>query len=107
MDTQINAARARAIVIDIESHLPGTSKLGFIEMKSHISRAPTITVARNDILYSLNKLDDLIDTIVELTGNDSHCTHYLRQSFQHELDSGATSVNYDFAELLARAQTPR
>jgi hypothetical protein len=69
--------------------------------------APTITVTRNEILYSLNKPDDFILAIVEFTGEDSHQPHYLRQPFQREPDFGVTSVNYDFAELLARAEAPR
>jgi hypothetical protein len=32
---------------------------------------------------------------------------YLRRPFQREPDFGVTSVNYDFAELLARAEVPR
>lgn len=30
-----------------------------------------------------------------------------RQSFQREPDFGVTSVNYNFAELLARADVPK
>ena len=33
--------------------------------------------------------------------------HYVRQPFHREPDFGVTSVNYDFAELLARAEVPR
>jgi len=44
---------------------------------------------------------------VEFTGGDSHRVHYVRQPFQREPDFGVTSVNYDFAELLARAEAPR
>jgi hypothetical protein len=32
--------------------------------------------------------------------------HYVRHPFQREPDFGVTSVNYDFAELLARAKQP-
>jgi SNF2 family DNA or RNA helicase len=126
-DTQISAARARAIVMDIErslgfepidreferlgydieSRIPGTGKLRFIEVKGRVSSAPTITVTRNEILYSLNKPDDFILAIVEFTGEDTHQSHYLRQPFQREPDFGVTSVNYDFAELLARAEQPQ
>ena len=126
MDTQISAARARAIVMDIErslgfdptdrefeklgydieSRVPGTGKLRFIEVKGRVSGAPTITVTRNEILYSLNKPDDFILAIVEFTGEDTHQPHYLRQPFQREPDFGVTSVNYDFAELLDRARPP-
>ena len=127
VDTQISAARARAIVMeierslgfdptdrefeklgyDIESRVPGTGKLRFIEVKGRVSGAPTITVTRNEILYSLNKPEDFILAIVEFTGEDTHQPHYLRQPFQREPDFGVTSVNYDFAELLARAEAPR
>ncbi|MDO8723496.1 MAG: helicase-related protein [Syntrophales bacterium] len=125
-DTQASAARARAIVMeverrlgfeptdrefeklgyDVESSVPGTGKLRFIEVKGRVSGAPTITVTRNEILYSLNKPDDFILAIVEFLDGDSHRVHYIRQPFQREPDFGVTSVNYDFAELLARAKTP-
>ena len=127
IDTQISGARARAIVMDIErslgfeptdrefeklgydieSRIPGTGKLRFIEVKGRVSGAPTITVTRNEILYSLNKPDDFILAIVEFTGADTHQPHYLRQPFQREPDFGVTSVNYNFSELLARAEPPR
>ena len=126
IDTQISAARARAIVMeierslgfdptdrefeklgyDIESRIPGIGKLRFIEVKGRVAGAPTITVTRNEILYSLNKPDDFILAIVEFTGEGTHQLHYLRQPFQREPDFGVTSVNYDFAELLARAGAP-
>jgi len=127
VDTQISAARARAIVMDIErnlgfeptdrefeklgydieSRVPGTGKLRFIEVKGRVSGAPTITVTRNEILYSLNKPDDFILAIIEFTGENAHRPYYLRQPFQREPDFGVTSVNYDFAELLVRAGDPR
>ena len=125
-DTQASAARARAIVMeierglgfmptdreferlgyDIESRVPGTGKLRFIEVKGRIAGASTVTVTRNEILYSLNKPEDFILAIVEFTGDDTHRVHYLRQPFQREPDFGVTSVNYDFSELLGRAQAP-
>jgi SNF2 family DNA or RNA helicase len=126
-DTQASAARARAVIMeiernlgfdptdrefeklgyDIESRVPGTGKLRFIEVKGRVTGAATITVTRNEILYSLNKPDDFVLAIVEFTDADSHRVHYLRQPFQREPDFGVTSVNYDFAELLARAEAPR
>ena len=91
---------------DIESRVPGTGKLRFIEVKGRVSGAANILVTRNEILYSLNKPDDFILAIVEFLGEDDHRVHYLRQPFQREPDFGATSVNYGFAELLARAGEP-
>jgi len=125
--SQAAAARARAVVMeierslgfdptdrefdklgyDVESRVPGTGKLRFIEVKGRVSGAATITVTKNEILYSLNKPDDFILAIVEFTSEDTHRTHYLRRPFQREPDFGVTSVNYDFADLLARAEPPR
>ena len=49
---------------DIESRVPGTGRLRFIEVKGRVAGAPTITVTRNEILYSLNKPDDFILAMV-------------------------------------------
>ena len=126
IDTQAAAARARAIVMeierslgfvpvdrefeqlgyDIESRVPGTGKLRFVEVKGRVSGAETITVTKNEILYSLNKPDDYILAIVEFLGDNGHQVHYLRRPFQREPDFGVTSVNYDFAALLERAEEP-
>ena len=92
---------------DVESRVPGTGKLRFIEVKGRVSGAATITVTKNEILYSLNKPDDFILAIVEFTAVDTHRTHYLRRPFQREPDFGVTSVNYDFADLVARAGRPQ
>jgi superfamily II DNA or RNA helicase len=126
VDTQASAARARAVVMaiernlgfeptdrefeklgyDVESRVPGTGKLRFIEVKGRITGAETITVTRNEILYSLNKPDDFILAIVEFAVDDTHRVHYVRRPFQREPDFGAASVNYDFGELLAKAAEP-
>jgi SNF2 family DNA or RNA helicase len=126
VDTQASAARARAVIMaverrlgfeptdrefeqlgyDIESRVPGTGKLRFIEVKGRVSSADTVTVTRNEILYSLNKPDDFILGIVEFRDDDTHRVHYVRSPFQREPDFGVTSVNYDFQKLLTRATTP-
>jgi superfamily II DNA or RNA helicase len=91
---------------DIESAIPGTGRLRFIEVKGRVTDAATITVTRNEILYSLNKPDDFILAIVEFLDDGAHKVHYVRRPFQREPDFGAASVNYEFAELLARAGAP-
>ncbi|MCB1048576.1 MAG: DUF3883 domain-containing protein, partial [Calditrichaeota bacterium] len=126
-DTQTSAARARAIVMalerelgfeptdreleklgyDIESRIPGTGALRFIEVKGRVSGAPSITVTRNEILYSLNQPDNFILAIVEFLDDGSHRLHYIREPFRREPDFGVTSVDYSFKELLARAEAPR
>ena len=52
------------------------------------------------------KPEGFILAVVEFMENDTHRVHYVHQPFQHEPDFGMTSVNYDFAELLARAGEP-
>jgi hypothetical protein len=126
VDTQASAARARSIILDVERRLGfeptdreheklgydiesrdvSTGRLRFLEVKGRASGAETITVTKNEILYSLNKPEDFILAIVEFLDGDAHSVHYVRQPFQREPDFGVTSVNYDFAELLARAEQP-
>ena len=125
-DTQAAAARARAAVIqvekalgfdpvdrefdklgyDIESRVPGTGKLRFIEVKGRTPGAATVTVTKNEILTSLNKPDDYILAIVEFQDAGADRVNYIRQPFRREPDFGVTSVNYDLPELLAKAETP-
>jgi hypothetical protein len=126
VDTQASAARARAIVMDlerslgfeptdreleklgydIESQVTGTGKLRFIEVKGRVTGADTVTVTKNEILYSLNKPDDFILAIVEFLDGDTHRVHYVRQPFRREPDFGVTSVNYNLAELISQAEVP-
>ena len=91
---------------DIESRVPGTGKLRLLEVKGRIEGAATITVTKNEILYSLNKPEDFILAVVEFIDPKTHRVHYLRKPFNREPDFGVTSVNYDFSELLARAGKP-
>ncbi len=125
-DTQAAAAEARNIVMaaerrlgfepvdrefeklgyDVESRDPATGRLRFIEVKGRRSDAPTVTVTRNEILYSLNKPDDFILAIVLFDDSDSPPVRYVRQPFGKEPDFAAESVNYALRELLARAEDP-
>jgi hypothetical protein len=126
IETQASAARARAIVLDVERQLGfeptdremeklgydiesrdvSTGRLRFLEVKGRVSGAQTITVTKNEILYSLNKPEDFILAIVEFLDGDAYGVHYVRQPFRREPDFGVTSVNYDFTELLVRAERP-
>ena len=126
VDTQAAAARARAIIMeierglgfvptdrefeklgyDIESSVTGTGKLRFLEVKGRVSGAATITVTKNEILYSLNKPEDFILAIVEFLPGNGHEVHYVREPFKREPDFGVTSVNYDFAELIQKGAPP-
>lgn len=81
-------------------------RLRFIEVKGRGNGAATLTVTRNEILYSLTRPEDYILGIVEFLDGGEHRARYVRAPFQREPDFGATSVNYDFAQLLARGEAP-
>ena len=125
-DTQVAAARARAAVMeterglgfdpvdreldkigyDVESRVPNTGKLRFIEVKGRVQGASTVTVTKNEILTSLNKPEDYILAIVEFQDDGTDRVCYVHRPFRREPDFGVTSVNYDLPELLARAEVP-
>jgi SNF2 family DNA or RNA helicase len=97
---------AEKLGYDIESRVPGSGRLRFIEVKGRVTGAATVTVTKNEILYSLNKPEDYILAIVEFREDGTHRVHYVRRPFQREPDFGVTSVNYDFGELVARSTEP-
>jgi len=92
---------------DIESLIKNEGRLRFLEVKGRAAGADTVTVTKNEILYSLNKPEDFILAIVQFHPDGSHETHYIRKPFQREPDFAVTSVNYDMGELIARGETPR
>lgn len=126
-DTQAIAARARAIVMeierkhgfepidrefehlgyDIESRDPHSGRLRFIEVKGRAADATTITVTHNEILYSLNKPTDYLLALVLFTDQEHYRVAYITQPFNQRPEFGITSVNYDIAELLTRATNPK
>jgi superfamily II DNA or RNA helicase len=129
IDTQVSAARARAIVMeierslgfeptdrefeklgyDIESRVSDAERLRFIEVKGRVSGADTVTVTKNEILYSLNKPDDFILALVEFLDRQNHKVHYLRRPFEQSgltTDFNGASVNFPFAELISRGRAP-
>jgi len=124
-ETQLSAARARQIIMeverslgfepidretekvgyDIESRIPGTGKLRFIEVKGRVlGRGNDHRNSQRNSLF-LNKPEDFILAIVEFIGDD-HRVHYVREPFRREPDFGVTSVNYGFPELLSRSTAP-
>lgn len=129
IDTQVPAARARKIVMeierglgfvptdreferlgyDIESKVPGEGRLRFIEVKGRAADADTVTVTKNEILYSLNKPEDFILALVAFGENGEHEVRYLRRPFFEKgvtTDFAGATVNFPLAELLAAAKPP-
>ncbi|HEU0000559.1 MAG TPA: DUF3883 domain-containing protein, partial [Ktedonobacteraceae bacterium] len=90
---------------DIESSIPGTGKLRFIEVKGRVTDATAVTVTRNEILTALNKPDDFILAIVLIDG-ETTTTYYITRPFGREPDFGATSVNYELKKLVSRGAIP-
>jgi hypothetical protein len=97
---------------DIESRIPETGVLRFIEVKGRIEGSETVTVTKNEIITALNKPDNYILAVVEvpnseeLTEEENFNVYYVRQPFQKEPDFGVTSVNYNLKELKQRSQKP-
>jgi superfamily II DNA or RNA helicase len=114
---------------DIESSIPGSGKLRFIEVKGRLLGAKTVTVTKNEILTALNKPDDFILAIVLVPhaqdspntdpyqlkemaetyriAQDGSQTYYIRRPFAKEPDFGVTSVNYNLDDLLEKAENPQ
>ncbi len=90
---------------DLESAIPGTGKLRFIEVKGRAKGANVVCVTKNEILTALNKPDGFILAIVEVDGENA-TPFYVWRPFQREPDFGVTSVNYALRDLLAKASEP-
>jgi len=115
---------AKKLGYDIESGSVESERLRFIEVKGRIAGAKTVSITKNEILTAFNKPDDYILALVEVPGSTSPPTNgggeivdsdtlakclvrYVKRPFKREPDFGATSVNYDLEELLARATPPQ
>lgn len=91
---------------DVESRIPGTGRLRFIEVKGRVAGARTVTVSKNEILTALNKPDDFILALIQVEGDAAREVRYVRHPFRREPDFGVTSVNYRWDELWARGEAP-
>ncbi|RLB88407.1 MAG: RNA helicase, partial [Deltaproteobacteria bacterium] len=114
---------------DIESAIPDTGKLRFIEVKGRLQGAKTVTVTKNEILTALNKPDDFILAVVLVPPTqespsadpwqmgdpagkyginmDGCKVFYVRRPFTKEPDFGVTSVNYKLEDLIAKGAKPQ
>ncbi len=92
---------AQKVGYDIESRVPGTGRLRFVEVKGRRSGAETVTLTRNEILTARNKPEDYWLAVVEVTSDQVGEPVYVRPPFQNELDFGVTSVTYDLQALFA------
>lgn len=84
---------------DIESKMPETGKLRFIEVKGRVAGATTVTVTKNEIITALNKPDNFILALVQVDGNNP-TIYYVQKPFSREPDFRVNSVNYNWHELI-------
>ncbi len=91
---------------DVESRVPPGGKLRFIEVKGRHVDGRTITVTKNEILTALNKPEDFILAVVQVSGEAAGLPRYIKRPFTREPDFGVTSVNYGLSELLKVASDP-
>ena len=92
---------------DILSYDPLREKHRFIEVKGRAEDADTITVSRNEIITALNKPEDFILAIVEVSQDFVHQPRYLWQPFAIEPSFDTVHVTYRKSELLDRSEAPR
>ena len=90
---------------DIESKMPGTGKLRFIEVKGRVKDSTTVIVTKNEVLTALNKPDDFFLAIVLVDG-ETTTPYYVSKPFQREPDFDATSVIYKLDKLLNKGVIP-
>lgn len=113
---------------DIESRIPNTGRLRFIEVKGRIEGSDTVTVTKNEIITALNKPDNFILALVQVPKSkkftegdvwkvkESQGTYkvrenvcvirYVQRPFQKEPDFAVTSVNYNWKELWQQGSEP-
>ncbi|GHO88027.1 helicase-related protein [Dictyobacter formicarum] len=90
---------------DIESSIPNSGRLRFIEVKGRAKGATTVTITRNEIMTGLNKPEDFILAVVIVDGEQT-TSYYITRPFHSEPDFNATSVNYDLSGLLNKGVIP-
>ncbi len=89
---------------DIESDIPNSGRLRFIEVKGRVAGARTVTVTKNEILAGLNKPEDYWLAVVEVRFEGERATtgkpQYIPMPFEREPDFAAVSVAYEWKKLL-------
>jgi superfamily II DNA or RNA helicase len=91
---------------DIESRIPNTGLLKFIEVKGRVEGAHVATITKNEILTALNKPDDFVLAIVSVKEGIAQTPRYVRKPFSKEPDFNVTSVNYNLDKLLEISEEP-
>ena len=91
---------------DVESKVPSTGELYFIEVKGRQKDARTVTISSNEIRTGLNKPDKFILAIVLVDDAGAKEPLYVRKPFTTEPTFDTVSVNFDIKKLLERGGAP-
>lgn len=97
---------AAKVGYDILSLNPETKRQRFIEVKGRIDGADTITVTRNEIITSLNKPEDYILAIVQVSQGFVNAPRYVWQPFDIEPAFGVTAQQFELKHLLEKSEAP-
>jgi len=98
---------AQKVGYDILSFDPEAKKQRFIEVKGRFDGADTITVTRNEIITSLNKLEDFILVIVLVNQKVVNEPRYIWQPFVVEPAFGVTAQQFKLKHLLDKSVSPK
>jgi hypothetical protein len=90
---------------DIESRVPQSGNLRFIEVKGRVAGAPVVTLTRNELLTALNKPEAWFLAIVPLDGGKPKTPQYYKEPFKGGIEFATASVNVRISELAAAAVT--
>lgn len=99
-----NASKDRSkqkIGYDIESLCSKTGDLRFIEVKGRRKDATTVTITKNEIIFSLNSPEQFILALAFVDGKRVE-VHYVQHAFRFEPDFGVTSINFNIKDLLTK-----
>ena len=107
LGNQLKDVSAQKVGYDILSLNPDAKKQRFIEIKGRFDGADTITVTRNEIITSLNKLEDYILAIVLVNQGFANEPRYVWQPFDVEPAFGVTAQQFKLKHLLEKSKPPR
>ena len=97
---------AAKVGYDILSLNPETKRQRFIEVKGRIDGADTIMVTRNEIITSLNKPEDYILAIVQVSQGLVNAPRYVWRPFDVEPAFGVTAQQFELKHPLSKSEAP-
>ena len=98
---------AQKVGYDILSLNPKDKVQRFIEVKGRIDGAASIMVTRNEIITSLNKPEDYILAIVQVSQEYVNAPRYVWQPFDVEPAFGVTAQQFKLKHLLDKSEVPK